>query len=108
MSDRRIQGDTQGLEYQFKWDDGTAIDLRTASNVYFIMRVDEGTVDKVNAPCIVTDAENGKVSYNFSSGDVDTPGMYKYRYKITFTDGKTLSVPSNDVLWLYIIDPLWM
>lgn len=101
-------GDTQPFEYQLKWDDGTAIDLRTATSVYFIMRVDEGTTDDVSAACIVTDAQNGKVAYNWASGDVDTGGMYKYRFKITFNTGKILTVPSGDVLWLYIIDPTWM
>lgn len=100
--------DTQPLEYELKWNDGTAIDLRTSSSVFFIMREDEATIDKTNAACVITDAENGKVIYNFISADVDTAGMYKYRFKITFTDGKTLSVPSNDVQWLYIIDPDWM
>jgi len=108
LSDRRILGDTQPFEYELKWDDGTAIDLRTAASVYFIMRIDDGTADDVNAACTITDAQNGKVAYSWTSGDVDTGGMYKYRYKITYTSGKTLTVPSNDILWLYIVDPTWM
>jgi hypothetical protein len=101
-------GDTQPFEYQLKWDDGTAIDLRTATGVKFMMYEDGATTATVDAACVITDAENGKVTYNFATGDVDTGGMYKYRYKITFSTTKILSVPSNDVLWLYIIDPLWM
>lgn len=101
-------GDTQAFEYQLKWDDGAAIDLRDATSVYFIMRLDDASTDEINGACIITDAENGKVAYNFSSSEVDTGGMYKYRYKITYNSGEILSVPSNDVLWLYLIDPTWM
>jgi len=108
MSDRRIKGDTQPLEYQLKWSDGTPIDLRTAISVYLIMREDDGTTDKINAAAVITDAENGKVIFNFTSEQVSSAGMFKYRYLITFSGGKLLSVPSDDVLWLYIIDPTWM
>lgn len=108
MSDRRIKGDTQPFEYQLKWNDGTAIDLATASSVKFIMTLDGDTTPTVDGACVITDSANGKVKYNFAAGDVDTGGMYKYRYKITFSDGKILSVPSNDILWLYIVDPDWM
>lgn len=109
MSDRRILGDTQPFEYQLKWDDGTAIDLLTAASVKFYFRKWDATTYKVDGgACTITDAENGKVTYPWATTDVDAAGMYKYRFKITFTDGNILTVPSNDVLWMYLIDPLWM
>lgn len=108
LSDRRIIGDTLPFEYELKWNDGTPIDLRDVATVYLIMRLDDASSDEINGECVITDAENGKVAYNFSSTEIDTGGMYKYRYKINYVSGKILTVPSNDVLWLYLIDPTWM
>lgn len=109
MSTRRIKGDTTPFEYQLKWDDNTPIDLTTATTVKITLRAYEATTNKVNdAACVVTDTLNGKVMYNWTSGDVDTAGMYKYKYKITYASGKILTVPSDDIMWMFIIDPTWM
>jgi len=108
MSTRRIKGDTTPFEDQLKWDDGTVIDLTTASSVKFTMRLYQATTDKVaDVACAITDATNGKVKYSWSASDVNAAGMYKYKYKITFTDGTILTVPSGDIVWMFIIDPTW-
>lgn len=109
MSTRRIKGDTTPFEDQLKWDDGTVIDLTTATSVKITLRGYLATTNKVNdAVCVITDTVNGKVSYHWIAADVDTAGMYKYKYKITFSDGTILTVPSGDITWMFIIDPTWM
>jgi hypothetical protein len=108
MSTRRIKGDTTPFEDQLKWDDGTVIDLTLATSVKFTMRAYQATTDKVaGVACSITDASNGKVKYNWIAGNVDTAGMYKYKYVITFTDTTILTVPSGDIAWMFIIDPTW-
>jgi len=109
MSTRRIKGDTTPFEDQLKWDDGTVIDLTTATSVKFTMRLYQATIDKVAAAtCSITDATNGKIKYNWTASDVNAAGMYKYRYTITFNDSSILTVPSGDIVWMFIIDPTWM
>lgn len=109
MSTRRMKGDTTPFEDQLKWDDGTVIDLTTATTVTITLRGYLATMNKVDdATCTITDTLNGKVSYHWTADDVDEAGMFKYKYKITFSDGTILTVPSGDIAWMFIIDPEWM
>ena len=78
-----------------------AIDLAGAT-VKLLMRDRAlGTV-KVNAAATVvqvgdgTDGSKGKVSYTWAGTNTDTAGTYDAEWQITFSTGKTLTVP-NDV-----------
>jgi hypothetical protein len=101
---RIIKGDHFPYSYYLKWDDGTAIDLSSATSVYIIMTLDGATTPTINAICSIIDATAGGVKYAFTSTNTGVAGMYKIKFKITFTDTTVLTVPSGDVIWMLIID----
>lgn len=100
------KGDIYPFEYQLRWDDGEAISLTAASKVEFFLTLDGDTDPTVEGECDITDAANGKVKYTWVDGDTDEIGMYLAEYRITFTDGSILTIPSDDELWILIIDSL--
>lgn len=103
---RMKRGDTYIEEFKLTWNDGSAIDLTEADHVNFICLLDETTDPKIDAPTIITDAVGGKVAYDFSVEDTTVSGMYKYEFQITYNSGDVLTVPSNQTLWLLILDDL--
>lgn len=75
--------------------DGSAYDLTNVSNrsVTFVMGATDES-PQVKAPATVTDAANGKVQYEWASGDTDTPGTYKCEFDVT-GDNTDTTFPSD-------------
>lgn len=81
------------LEMQLVETDGTPVDLTTATGVEFRMGITPGS-PKVDAAAIVVTASEGRVKYEWVSGDVDTVGIYNGEWVVTFDDGVQV-VPSS-------------
>ena len=94
--------------------DGTAINLSTATAVYFLMRpVGGGTAFR--AAATVVDATNGVVKWawttsgapwNSSSGQTYTVGTYDQEWEIMWPSSRPQTCPSNDYNVISIVDDL--
>lgn len=83
---------------------GAAIDLTNATAV-FAFRLNSGGAVKTGA-ATVTDAAAGKVKYSWAAGDTDTVGVYAAEWRLTFTGGVEMTVPSSGFLYFTISDDL--
>ena len=97
------QGDLFPFEYVLTYDDATPIDLTgaTVTITTILDDADSPTVD--NETCQVTLPDSGVIVYTWQAGETDVVGMYRIEFLITFNSGATLTVPSGDVLWLFIV-----
>jgi len=93
----RVVGDTDTSIDDQLVADGSAVDISNFSSVEIHIEKPDDTVitDDTNGGVTVTDAANGKVKYEFASGDLDRPGRYRYEWQITFGGGDVLTVPSS-------------
>lgn len=103
---RMKQYDLYPIETQLLYDDGTPINVSGAT-VAFSLWKDEATSPTVDSQaCTMVDATNGKIKYQWKTPETSSTGMYRMEYLITFVSGETISVPSGDVTWLFIIPSL--
>lgn len=73
---------------------GTPVNLTTASGVKFILKLETGTVAKVNANAVIVDAPTGVVRYDWLAIDTDTPGSYLGEWQVTWADGRKQTFPT--------------
>jgi hypothetical protein len=66
--------------------DGTAFNL-TGFTVRLALRGAQDGRLKVDAPAVVTSSTGGLVRYDWSVGDLDTPGSYEVRWRVLNTAG---------------------
>jgi hypothetical protein len=100
------QGNLYPFEYILQYDDGTPIDLSGAT-VTITMTKDEASSPTVDAEdCGIVVAVEGKIKYTWQSGETDEVGMYIIEFLVTFADTSTLSVPSGDIIWMFIMPSL--
>lgn len=83
---------------------GAAIDL-TGCTVRFYAK-QQGGVKTINGVCTITSAAGGKVEYAWTSGDVDTAGVFQAEFEITRADSKKQTVPSDEYVDLRIVADL--
>jgi hypothetical protein len=102
------------LDMQLKDGDANALNVSTAiaTSVTFIMKdIATGTV-KVEAACTLLEPTDitkangydGRVRYQWLSGDTDTADTYLGEFEILYTDGQKLTVPTVDVLAIVILE----
>jgi hypothetical protein len=94
----RVVGDTDTSIDDQLIADGSAVDISNSIVAIHIEQPD-GTVitDDTNGNVTVVDAVNGNVKYEFSSGDLDQPGRYRYEWEVTFGGGDVLTIPSSEL-----------
>jgi len=97
------KGDTARVITDTLTLDGTAIDL-TDATVLLIWKFN-GTVSRTRTATIV-DAAAGEISYQLLEADVDTAGVVEFEWEITFGDDTVLTVPTDGVLTLGIVEDL--
>lgn len=88
------------------YDDGTPIDLSSASSVKFIMRLRGSTGSpKItnSANVTIVSATQGRVQYAWGASDTDTPGEYAREWVVTI-GGKDLTVPNNDSYTVVVLE----
>jgi len=84
--------------------DGSIVDL-TGCTVKFHMK--KGETLLVNKPAtILTPPTDGKVRFDWTSGDTDIVGLCKAEFEITFTDGKPFTFPAKDEFYIIFREEL--
>ncbi len=81
---------------------GTAVDLAGAS-VKFIMALEGSTTAKVNTAATIDDSDAGEVSYHWAAIDVDTPGLYRAEFEVTFASGIKRTFPGDGYLYVNVV-----
>jgi len=94
------QGDTSpAIEYQLQDGDGNAIDLTGYNDVEFHFKKAGNSQVKVNdntnGNVTVTDAANGKVKYDWQSGDTDEAGDHIAEWEVEYSDGTEETFPNR-------------
>ena len=84
-----------------KWKDGTLVDLTIAIGVQFHMLDPKGLI-AINEPATIVEPKiDGKVQYNWQDArdgklrDTDHLGKCKAEFEVTFSDGQTLTFPTE-------------
>jgi hypothetical protein len=87
MSITLVSGDTAPILRGVITDDeaGTPLNLTNCS-VYFQMRKKDDNRYSINAPCTITSAADGKVSYSIAANDLNTPGEYQGQFEVHYQD----------------------
>ena len=81
---------------------GSAINLNSAT-VRFRMRELGSTTLKVNQQAEIIDpAVNGVVRYAWQSSDVDSAGIFKAEFEVTYNDGRVETFPNEDFVTVLI------
>ena len=70
------------LQLTFK-DDGSVVDISSASNIYIILQGPDDNASQKTAS-LVNDGTDGKAKYVTVSGDIDTAGTWKIQGKVIF------------------------
>ena len=77
--------------------DRTPVDLTSATVAFYFRHVDSTSAVVSGASCVITDAANGKVQYQWAVNDLATPGTYIAEFRITFSDTTVQSVILTDI-----------
>lgn len=90
------QGDTTAWPALTIEEAGAAKDLTTATSVVVYMRELTATTNKIDGSSVtITDAANGIVTFTPTAADMDTAGVYKAEFLITWSDAKVTTWPNN-------------
>lgn len=95
-------GDYSRQTFTLQWNDGTSAIKGAASVKIYVVLDSSSPAYSFNGDCDIVDEDKGTVSYLFVTPQTNTKGMYKYWFKVTYSDGTTKSVPSGDVQWLFM------
>jgi len=115
MSDqyRRVLSDTESsIEDQLtgvKFDGTeTNVSIEDFTAVEIHLEQPDGTVitDDTTGNVVVENSTEGKVRYDFASGDLDQTGRYRYEWEVTFGDGGVLTFPGDGLAELWVRDEL--
>ncbi len=82
---------------------GTPVDLTGATVQLVYWPVSGGA--PVYRSMTITDAPNGKVTYQWIADDTATAGRFRFYVKITFAGGAPLSAPSGTTDTFRVVDP---
>ena len=91
-----VEDDTAPVrEFTIERDDGTIVDLTTATNVKAVIydSVNFATTNTGHQSCTIEDAINGVVSYRFHAGDITDPVVYFMDLVITYASGDVETNP---------------
>jgi len=85
--------------------DGTAMDLTSAQSVTFTMKDSDTNEVKVNSQaCTFVDQAGGAVRYSWAPVNTDTAGTYLGEFEITYGVDDRLTVPTQGVLTIAILE----
>ena len=102
MSENIKQYDGLSWVHVLKWDNGDAVDLRTANAVYVAIILDGESVASVYKECPILNAENGVINLLLVPTETAVAGMYRMEFKVDFGENATSTFPSTGNLWLHI------
>lgn len=84
-------------------DDGSALDLTTATGVVFRMRRDTESTFAFSRAGVIVTAASGIVRYDWQASDTVTPGTYYGEFVITFAGGKQQTVPTRSSIAVHVV-----
>lgn len=79
---------------------GRIVDLSGCTVRFLMAKPGPGSPTKVAAAAALLDAPNGRVQYQWTTGDTDTPGDYIGEFEFTTAGGLIFSCPNDS--WLDI------
>lgn len=108
MHDFKIKsGDTRPtLEAQLLDEERQPRDLSLVDVVNFHMKQVDSQEVVVDATGSVFNDSEGKVIYEWSSGDTDTIGRHEAEFEIQYSNGTTETFPNNGFIEVYITEDL--
>ena len=99
------RGDTRSaIKAMLKSPEGAPVNL-TGASVRFIM-VSLSGAPKIDRQIDALDASGGLVLVAMESADVDTAGVYRGEFEVTFPDGRKETYPNDDYLVISIVPDL--
>jgi hypothetical protein len=86
---------------------GSPINL-TGATVLLSTRLQPGGAVKINGGVMgaVGDAVNGRQTYNPTTSDTDTAGIYEAEIQATFSNGKIRTFPSDGYFTIEVVDDI--
>lgn len=98
-------GDTRpSLTATATLEDGTALDLTTATSVMFRMRrAGESAFAVERAAVVVAPTTSGIVRYDFVAGDTATPGVHYADFAVTFSGGAKQTIPTRGSIVVHVV-----
>ena len=81
---------------------GVAIDLSGYTVYASMINHSTGVYKFTDVTCTVTDTANGYFEYHWQTGDIDTQGTYRMRFKIS-NGILTYTLPTSTVARVYVI-----
>ncbi len=100
------QGDLEpAIAVLVKDSEGTALSLATATGVVFRLATAALIpVEVFSRAAVIDDASGGEVAYVWQTGDTDTVGAYYGEFTVTWSPGRTQTVPSEGY-YLIVVEP---
>lgn len=99
------QNDTRPLEAKLAVN-SVAIGLAGATVRFHMRPRTPGVGSTVNGLCTIVDAAAGRVRYAWLPADVDTPGLHRAEFEVTFGDGTVETFPNDGWLDVEILAEL--
>lgn len=87
--------------------DSEPVDLTNADTVEFVIHdkfEKEVLRDDTNGSVSIEDATGGTVSFDISSGDLDSVGLYDAEWVVSFADGEVISFPNHDYIEIEVLE----
>lgn len=108
MEEFRIKkGDTRPvLEAILRGSDDDPRDLSNAAGIEFHMADSETGDIIVNSPATIVTASEGRVQYEWASGDTDSVGLYMAEFEVSYDDGSTETFPNYGTMEVRISEGL--
>ena len=80
-----------------------SFNLSAVTACTFSMADDCGNLKISSASATIISYSGGSVQYNWVDGDTDSPGKYKAEFKLFFSDGNKLTIPTLGVIEINIL-----
>lgn len=95
MTDFTIKADdtSPALKYQLLTASRDPVDLSGANEVRFLMG--DVVAADTNSGVTITDAANGKVKYEWQTGDTSEAGHYDAEWEVEYSDGTVETFPNT-------------
>jgi hypothetical protein len=105
---RRVVGDTESPIRDRLLVDGDAADFTDFNEVRIHIETPSGSVieDDTTRNVSVLDASDGRVRYDFATGDLSEQGRYRYEWEVEYGGGGILTFPADGWETIYVRDEL--
>lgn len=102
------QGDAGTFTPQSFLEDGAGAAVNLAgATVRFVMRAHGADTAKVAAAAeVVGDGSTGEVRYEWQAADLDTPGVYRAEWEVTYTGGAVETFPADGYITVVVVPDL--